>query len=259
MLTFRQVSGGTKTIQPDFHTTLERFVSEIVAQDTGPGLFDYFDAQVRSLGFDYYSLGVLPLDPKLGKAPILHGTFPNAYVESYVEIEGHKHDPFLEAVATRVVPFLQEEVQSQVPDTKGTRQLLDVGNSFNLRNGFMVPLPTTGVARGVGFWALGPRVRFDRIVGAYWHQLHIMAAHFASAAETFGLFPAPEGDIDLSPRERDCLRWVGLGFTGDEVAERMNISERTVRFHLKNACNKLDAERRTEAVVRALRLGLIEL
>lgn len=61
----------------------------------------------------------------------------------------------------------------------------------------------------------------------------------------------------LSPREREVLMWASRGKSGWEVAQILNISERTVKFHLRNLYRKLDVEKRSEAVARALRDGLL--
>jgi DNA-binding NarL/FixJ family response regulator len=44
----------------------------------------------------------------------------------------------------------------------------------------------------------------------------------------------------------------GPGLTGEEIAKRLVLSPETVRTHIRNAMEKLDARTRTEAVVKAL-------
>ena len=61
----------------------------------------------------------------------------------------------------------------------------------------------------------------------------------------------------LSQREREVLDELCMGRTNKEIARLLDMTEHTVKFHLKNIFVKLDVERRTEAVVRARELGLI--
>ena len=61
----------------------------------------------------------------------------------------------------------------------------------------------------------------------------------------------------LSKRELNVLRHVASGQSNKQVALRLGISEWTVRNHLTRIFGKLGAVTRTEAVVRALRLGLL--
>ncbi len=63
----------------------------------------------------------------------------------------------------------------------------------------------------------------------------------------------------LTSREREVLRLLGEGLANKGIAARLGISENTVKFHVNAIMGKLGAQSRTEAVVRAARLGLITL
>jgi DNA-binding NarL/FixJ family response regulator len=61
----------------------------------------------------------------------------------------------------------------------------------------------------------------------------------------------------LTERELDVLRLVTEGMRNKQIAERLNISGNTVKFHLGNILGKLHAQSRTELAARALREGLV--
>ena len=61
----------------------------------------------------------------------------------------------------------------------------------------------------------------------------------------------------LSGREVQCLEWVSRGKTSWETATILGLSERTVNFHLLNACRKLNVYGRQAGVAQAMRLGLL--
>lgn len=61
----------------------------------------------------------------------------------------------------------------------------------------------------------------------------------------------------LTGRELQCLDWVSRGKTSWETATILGLSERTVNFHLRNACRKLDVYGRQACVARAIHLGLL--
>ena len=63
---------------------------------------------------------------------------------------------------------------------------------------------------------------------------------------------------ELSRRELECLRWTGEGKTAWEVGNILGISEQTAAWHLCNAARKLDCVNKHQAMVKALRLGLIQ-
>jgi DNA-binding NarL/FixJ family response regulator len=57
----------------------------------------------------------------------------------------------------------------------------------------------------------------------------------------------------LSRRESEILSMLADGLTGEQIAQRLVLSPETIRTHIRNAMEKLDARTRTEAVVKALR------
>jgi DNA-binding NarL/FixJ family response regulator len=72
-------------------------------------------------------------------------------------------------------------------------------------------------------------------------------------------FPGDESPLqeELTPRELEVLRLVAEGLPNKTIAQRLDISEHTVKFHVNAVLGKLGVGSRTEAVVRATRLGLI--
>lgn len=65
--------------------------------------------------------------------------------------------------------------------------------------------------------------------------------------------------VELTARELEVLRLVAEGLANKAIAARLGISDHTVKFHLNSVLRKLGAQSRTEAVVRATRLGLLYL
>jgi DNA-binding NarL/FixJ family response regulator len=66
-------------------------------------------------------------------------------------------------------------------------------------------------------------------------------------------------DEALTPREIDVLRHIGGGNRNRDIAERLFISEETVKVHIKHIMEKLGATDRTQAIAIAVRRGIIEL
>ena len=61
----------------------------------------------------------------------------------------------------------------------------------------------------------------------------------------------------LTPREREIIRHVAMGLRNAEVAEKLVISEVTVKSHLNNIFQKLGVRGRTELALYAIRVGII--
>ena len=63
----------------------------------------------------------------------------------------------------------------------------------------------------------------------------------------------------LSERESEILRLVALGMSNKEIAEKLFLSQRTIKAHLTNIFNKFNVASRSEAIVKGLQWGLVTL
>jgi DNA-binding CsgD family transcriptional regulator len=86
-----------------------------------------------------------------------------------------------------------------------------------------------------------------QVLATYFHQ-HILRIYGHDASN----------QILVSARELDCLKWVAAGKTAWEASVILGISERTVRFHLNAAREKLNCLTTTQAVAKAVQQQLIE-
>lgn len=72
--------------------------------------------------------------------------------------------------------------------------------------------------------------------------------------------PAPtKGRGELTERERQVVQLLSEGLSNKLIADRLGISDHTAKFHVNGVMMKLGASTRTEAVVEAMRRGLIKL
>ena len=63
----------------------------------------------------------------------------------------------------------------------------------------------------------------------------------------------------LTPRETEILRYIAQGFLNKQIAIKLSISEQTIKNHVTSILRKLNANARTEAVVVAIKQGLISI
>lgn len=63
--------------------------------------------------------------------------------------------------------------------------------------------------------------------------------------------------LGITPRELEILEAIAAGFSNREIAERLFVSENTVKTHASRLFDKLAARRRTQAIQRAKEAGLI--
>ncbi|MEX2293193.1 MAG: response regulator transcription factor [Acidimicrobiales bacterium] len=84
----------------------------------------------------------------------------------------------------------------------------------------------------------------------------------ATMLEEVRRLEAPDPDEDdrvITRREEEVLQLIADGCSTPEVAERLFISQKTVKNHLASIYQKLDARDRTQAVLQAVRMGIVHL
>ena len=82
------------------------------------------------------------------------------------------------------------------------------------------------------------------------------AQHVAAQPPTNG---TADSDAVISKREEEVLQLIAEGLSTTEVAAKLFISIKTVKNHLASVYQKLDSRDRTQAVLRAVRMGIIRL
>ena len=75
--------------------------------------------------------------------------------------------------------------------------------------------------------------------------------------ESFAADAAQLQKLGLSKREFEILMLINDGLSNQQIADKLFVSEHTVKKHISNLFFKLDAERRTEAIKKAKELKII--
>jgi NarL family two-component system response regulator LiaR len=70
--------------------------------------------------------------------------------------------------------------------------------------------------------------------------------------------PQHLSSIALTPREREVLEWMASPNTYKQIAAQLCVSEETIRSHAKNILEKMQQPNRAQAVLTAMRIGLIK-
>ncbi|MGY8682932.1 LuxR C-terminal-related transcriptional regulator [Bradyrhizobium sp. UFLA05-153] len=132
-------------------------------------------------------------------------------------------------------------------------EMVQRARDWGLQDGYVVPVASPAGRLGQ-VWFGGHE---DELPEHDLPALHFMALYaFDQVLRLRGTPDAPH--IILSEREREVLTLAALGRTSDQIAEAMNITERTVKEHIKNCCKKLGAVTRTQAVMIAMRDRIIQ-
>jgi DNA-binding CsgD family transcriptional regulator len=158
-----------------------------------------------------------------------------------------------------IAPALSQPIDwSELPGCAARQAMEHLANGAVLRSR-LLSLPVRGIAGEQGLLLLATRIvngnwqaqkelllREFQVLGNYFHQ-HILRIYGHDAAK----------DMLISTREIDCLKWIAAGKTAWEASVILGISERTVRFHLNGAREKLNCMTTTQAVAKAVSQLLI--
>lgn len=210
----------------------------------------------RQLGFDTVSATTV-IDHLLGESEFiaLHNT-PSSYSDEFENVHSMKLDPVMQHCKRQSVPIIWNQ---DTYVSAGLGEKWESQARYGYRTGIALALHLPegrhffmGVDRDQ---ALPPSPgEVTRLVA----DLQLFAVHALDAAQRVLLPPPPEVDMpSLTPRELESLRWTMEGKTAWEVGSILGISERTAVLHVNNATHKLGCVNKHQAVLRAIRLGLI--
>lgn len=176
-------------------------------------------------------------------------------------------DPVMGEIARSNRPF--EYVEYLRNSQKNTSVVWQLGmlKLWRIKRAWAVPLNTVKNMRGMTVYMRGDSEKAEQHFLDTRDEIHLMCVRFMDAyvrcssgqPGSYGDWQKAEKTItDISQRETDCLHWAARGKTYWEIGTILDISENTVRFHLKNAFVKLGANSRSNAVSIAVREGIIE-
>lgn len=209
----------------------------------------------HQLGFRTVS-AMAVIDFAVGRSEFLTvSNAPSGVEEVLNNVTGMRRDPVMQHCRRHSVPIIWDQ---STYTSQGLGELWEEQARFGYRTGIAMALH---LPEGRHF-VLGVE-REDPLPddGAELTRLVADLQLFAVYAQDTALrVLSPAKDLNrpnLTPRELEALRWTMEGKTAWEVGAILGISERTAVLHVNNAMHKLDCASKHQAVLKALRLGLI--
>lgn len=216
-------------------------------------LFQGLASFVKKLGFEYCCYGIRMPFPVSKPAIAIFDTYPPGWMIHYETSGFIDLDPTVREGMhhTRLIVW----PESSDGDAS---QLWSDAHDF----GLTVGVAHSSWAAGGAFGLLTMARHADALTPVEINRLLLpanwLATHSHMLMSRF-LLPqlAPESGVRLTAREREVLCWTGEGKTSYEIGRILNISERTVNFHVNNVLIKLASINKVQAVIKAIALGLI--
>ncbi len=209
---------------------------------------------VGNFGFDSFLItGIPALGSRIDDLILLSG-WSTAWLERYVSQDYVQVDPVAHRLRASAAPFVWSECLADRPIDPTARQVIEEAAAIGMRDGLCVPLWGLDGRRSVLSLA-AHRVDLSPSELAL---MQLVAIHVQNRLQTLSDAPRAEPRRGLSPRERECLRWIAAGKTSWEISSILGLSESTTEGYIAAATRKLGAANRTQAVVEAIRRGIID-
>ena len=211
----------------------------------------------QNLGFETVS-AMTVIDHLLGEAEFITiDNTPSDFRDTFTDLSRARLDPVMQHCKRHSMPIIWDQA-TYTAAGRGDEWEQQAQFGFHTGVAMALHLPEGrhfffGVDRDQAL----PRHpgELTRIVA----DLQLFAVHAQDAAHRVLLPRSPlPGAPTLTPRELECLRWTMEGKTAWEVGSIVGITERTAGLHINNAAHKLGCANKHQAVLKALRLGLIQ-
>lgn len=213
-------------------------------------IFEDFQSCVAEFGFEYCSmLVVIPDDPS-SAAPLGRNSFPETWNQHFKQNYDHQGNPVIEHCLHSALPALwSRSLFSPLPAL--WNDLCDFGLQHGFSQAVHDPRGITSIFCFVRSQVITPHEFYEKAGSMLWLTYRTHALLVESLLTTW------RQRSRLTPREREILRWSAGGKTAAQIAFIVELSERTVNFHIQSAISKMGVQNKMAAVIQAIKRGLL--
>jgi LuxR family quorum-sensing system transcriptional regulator SolR len=238
----------------EFLSWQEIQIQSLLTASTKAELTDILVQAGQELGFESIAFGMREPLPLSNPKTVMVNNYSEAWQARYVQQNYLQIDPTVAHGMRSVMPLVWSD-----ESFKDARPFWEDAQEHGLKVGWA---QSTIDAQGrVGMLTLsrsttalsGAELR-DHSMQMRWITQMALEG-MAKLHQTTQRSPLPQ--IQLTAREIEVLRWTADGKTSGEVGQIINISERTVNFHINNSLEKLGANNKTAGVIKAALMRLL--
>jgi DNA-binding CsgD family transcriptional regulator len=223
-------------------------------------IFSHFEQALYKLGFDL-TLYSLITDHTSIKKSAGHGimrNYPEDWMKYYTEKRYVDIDPVIKQAMRTNTPFLWDKISEIFPYSNAQHQLMHEAHDagFNCGVGLGIHSPNGEVA-GFGFASSDGTAEINQNVLSL---LKALATQFHTAyiEQLKSLANYAPTQINITDLEKELLYLMMMGKSNSVISDVLKLNPHNVDYHVRTLFNKLEANNRTYAVVKAIRHGLIK-
>jgi DNA-binding CsgD family transcriptional regulator len=241
-------------------TELDLFESLLTCQSI-EGLHAAVANIVKQIGYEHFIYGVQVRTSLTRPYQFVFSGYPKEWRDHYVEVGYQNIDPTVAHCIKnkRVIPIIWN---SQLSRNRPAARMMGEAKEFGLASG--VSFSVHGRYGEAAMLSLSssthPR-QAKQDIAEYLGRGQLLACYLHEAIQRLVLSKEalPLQKIGLTGREKECLLWASEGKTSGEIADILNLSERTVNFHFQNISQKMGVSTRQHAIARAISMGLVSI
>jgi LuxR family quorum-sensing transcriptional regulator LasR len=208
------------------------------------------------LGFKNILFGVVPDKRQPLETAFLVSNYPNDWRETYDQQQMYNVDPTVSHCLSSYLPIAWKSETFRGP---AQSKFYEQACGYGLRSGISFPMHGSGNEFGMLSF-----VANDHDHAASSLQINELAAMsmlrdyaLESSRKFIHLAAQPTPKIKLTASELECLKWVSVGKSSWEISRILSRSEATINFHVANIMRKFDVQTRQQAVIKAIKLGIV--
>lgn len=213
---------------------------------------------VRELGYDHTFLAILPdrNTPVEAQFAFLHSNYSSQWRSKYDDEKMEQFDPVVSHCAAKSIPLIWS------PDIFSTRKqkaMYEEACGHGLQSGVTLPIHGANGELGILCFVADtkPDNRFMHDAARSIPELSCFRDYIFETSLQFIKKSVQPEQITLTPRELECLKWCATGKSSWDIGQILNCTEAAVNFHFTNIRFKFGTSTRHQALVKAIRMGVI--
>ena len=244
---------GSFLSREDAYCLLE-LIQQSLSCDNEKSLRDII-SQLRVLipyNFAICGFAKIDLNNKINSYDIINFNYPDEWVEIYINKDYHNVDPIVKENFSNFKPQYWVDTYKKYNPPK---EFIFLAEDFGLKKGYAYGIKDKDNKGSIFSFADTFTERHPRteIILKY------IIPHLHQSLVRIMVQERAKQKVNLTPREKEVLKWIKEGKTSWDISVILGISERTVNFHINNIKHKLDAVSRVQAVAIAIEQGLIDI
>lgn len=203
---------------------------------------------------EYFLFGLSLQTTLTSNDTLIADNYPLAWRQQYDESQFMLIDPIVRYSMTNFLPIRWSEIREHHQDSQ---IIFEEARLNGLKEGFSIPVHGLRGEFGMLSFATSDTRHYDLNLPAIQASQLLVPLLAQNIDNIVRCHREAKPRAELTCREGQCLSWAAEGKSAWEIAQIINTSERTVKFHLSNACKKLGATNRYQAITKAILGGYI--